>query len=286
MAEFFYKGRSEAGELVSGTLHGGSADVVAGQLINIGITPVEIRDQESRATLSANDIWLRMGGGKPTTKDLIMFCRQMHTITRAGLPLLRGLSGLMETTHNKVLKAVLVDVLAGLESGRDLSQALAEHPRIFSRLFVSLVEIGEASGTLESSFERLYEFLSLDREVRDRVKSAVRYPLIVLMAAAIALAIITVFVIPNFEPIFRALGNDLPLPTRIIMVWGLVVARPDPGANQVVVAHDSRRVLSRLVNKRQRVQGPDARCINSEMKMGRRRSRVAAVSHRPDPVSR
>jgi MSHA biogenesis protein MshG len=217
MAEFFYKGRSESGELVSGSLHGGSADVVAGRLTEIGITPVEIRDGRATAALTGDDIWLRLGGGKPTTKDLIMFCRQMHTITRAGLPLLRGLKGLMETTHNKVLKAALVDVLAGLESGRGLAQSLSEHPRIFSKLFVSLVEIGEASGTLESSFERLYEYLSMDREVRDRVKSAVRYPIIVLIAVAIALGIITVFVIPNFEPIFRSLGDNIPLPTRIIM---------------------------------------------------------------------
>ena len=217
MAEFAYKGRSETGELVTGTLQGGSADAVAGRLINIGITPVEIRDLTTSSTLTVNDIWLRLGGGQPTTKDLVMFCRQMHTITRAGLPLLRGLAGLMETTHNEVLKAALVDVLASLESGRGLAQSLEAHPNIFSRLFVNLVEIGEASGTLETSFQRLYEYLSMDREVRDRVKAAVRYPIIVLIAVAIALSIITVFVIPSFEPIFRTLGDDIPLPTKIIM---------------------------------------------------------------------
>ena len=217
MAEFAYKGRSETGELVTGTLQGGSADAVAGRLINIGITPVEIRDLAKRSTLTVDDIWVRLGGGKPTTKDLIMFCRQMHTITRAGLPLLRGLAGLMETTHNEVLKAALVDVLASLESGRSVAQSLEAHPQIFSRLFVNLVEIGESSGTLDTSFERLYEYLSMDREVRDRVKAAIRYPIIVLIAVAIALAIITVFVIPSFEPIFRTLGDDIPLPTKIIM---------------------------------------------------------------------
>ena len=217
MAEFAYKGRSEAGELVNGRLHGGSADAVAGRLLNIGITPVEIRDLTARSTLTVNDIWLRMGGGQPTTKDLIMFCRQMHTITRAGLPLLKGITGLMETTHNEVLKAALVDVLASLESGRGLAQSLEARPEIFSRLFINLVEIGESSGTLETSFQRLYEYLAMDREIRDRVKAAVRYPIIVLIAVAIALSIITVFVIPNFEPIFRQLGDDIPLPTRIIM---------------------------------------------------------------------
>ena len=217
MAEFAYRGRSPEGELVTGKLQGGSADAVAGRLIEIGITPVEIRDLAQKTTLTVNDLWLRMGGGQPTTKDLIMFCRQMYTITRAGLPLLRGLKGLMETTHNDVLKAALVDILTSLESGRGLSQSMAAHPKIFPPLFINLIEIGEASGTLEISFQRLYEYLSMDREVRDKVTSAVRYPIVVMAAVAVALGIITVFVIPNFAPIFRQLGDDIPVPTLIIM---------------------------------------------------------------------
>lgn len=232
MAEFAYKGRSPEGELVTGKLHGGSADAVAGRLVDIGITPVEIRDLAQKTTLTVNDLWLRMGGGQPTTKDLIMFCRQMYTITRAGLPLLRGLKGLMETTHNEVLKAALVDILSSLESGRGLSQSMAAHPKIFTPLFINLIEIGEASGTLEISFQRLYEYLSMDRDVRDKVKAAIRYPIVVMAAVAVALGIITVFVIPNFAPIFRQLGDDIPVPTMIIMgvsnfvvsYWGVMLA--------------------------------------------------------------
>ena len=217
MTEFVYKGRSANGALVTGKLEGKSADAVAGRLVSIGITPVEIRDLAYTTSITLSDLVKRMGGGQPTTKDLVLFCRQMHTITRTGLPLLKGLSGLMETTHNEVLKEALVDVIAKLESGRELAQSMKGHPRIFSALFINLVEIGEATGTLDVAFQRLYEYLSMDQEVRDRVKSAVRYPIIVLIAVAIALAIITVFVIPNFAPIFRALGDDIPLPTRIIM---------------------------------------------------------------------
>ncbi len=217
MAEFAYRGRSAGGELVSGKLHGGSPDAVAARLIDVGITPIEIRDLTAVGKFTMNDIWLRMGGGQPSTKDLIMFCRQMYTITRTGLPLLKGISGLMETTHNQVLKAALVDVLSSLESGRELSAALAAHPKLFSPLFVNLIQIGESSGTLDTSFQRLYEYLAMDQDVRDRVKSAVRYPIIVVCAIAIALGIITVFVIPNFAPIFRQLGDNIPLPTLIIM---------------------------------------------------------------------
>jgi len=217
MTEFAYKGRSANGALVTGKLDGKTADAVAGRLVSIGITPVEIRDLANATSITLADLTKRLGGGQPTTKDLVLFCRQMHTITRTGLPLLKGLSGLMETTHNDVLKEALVDVIANLESGRELAQSMRGHPKIFSGLFINLVEIGEATGTLDVAFQRLYEYLSMDQEVRDRVKSAVRYPIIVLIAVAIALSIITVFVIPNFAPIFRALGDDIPLPTRIIM---------------------------------------------------------------------
>ncbi len=217
MAEFTYRGRSASGALVTGKLAGKSADAVAGRLISIGVTPVEIRDLEKATGISLADLNKRIGGGKPATKDLVLFCRQMHTITRTGLPLLKGLNGLMETTHNEVLKEALVDVIANLESGRELAASLKGHPGIFSSLFINLVEIGEATGTLDTAFQRLYEYLSMDQEVRDRVKAAVRYPIIVLIAVAIALSIITVFVIPNFAPIFRALGDNIPLPTRIIM---------------------------------------------------------------------
>lgn len=231
MAEFAYKGRSANGGLITGKLDASSADAVAGRLVSIGITPVEIRDLANATNLTLSDLLIRLGGGQPTTKDLVLFCRQMHTITRTGLPLLKGLTGLMQTTHNEVLKAALVDVIASLESGRELATSLQGHPKIFSALFINLVEIGEATGTLDVAFQRLYEYLSMDQEVRDRVKSAVRYPIIVLIAVAIALSIITVFVIPNFAPIFRALGDDIPMPTRIIMgvsdfainYWPLVI---------------------------------------------------------------
>lgn len=217
MAEYVYKGRSAAGTLVFGRLNGNSSDAVADRLQSIGVTPVEITTASERPGMTVEELWRRLGGGRPTTKDLCMFCRQMHVITRTGLPLLKGLNGLAETTHNEVLKAALLEVIASLESGRSLAKSLQRHPDIFSDLFISIIEIGEATGTMDVAFLRMYENLSTDREIRDRVKSAIRYPIIVMIAIAIALAIITVFVIPNFAPIFKTLGDNIPLPTRIIM---------------------------------------------------------------------
>jgi MSHA biogenesis protein MshG len=217
MAEFVYKGRSPRGDLVSGRLSGASADAVAARLINTGVTPVEIRNADQKTGMTVEEIWMRLGGGRPTAKDLVIFCRQMHTITRTGLPLLKGMRGLMETTHNEVLKSALIDVIGSLESGRSLSQSLARHPKIFSNLFISIISIGEETGTMDTAFLRMYEYLSVDEDIRKRVKSAVRYPIIVMAAIGVAIAIITMFVIPAFEPIFRQLGDHIPVPTRIIM---------------------------------------------------------------------
>lgn len=217
MAEYFYKGRSSAGDLVSGRLNGPSQEAVANRLAGVGVTPVEITASDEHSTLTVEELWRRMGGGRPTTRDLCLFCRQMHVIMRTGLPLLQGLGSLTETTHNEVLKSALLDIVASLESGRGLAKSLQLHPEIFSRLFVSIIEIGEATGTMDVAFLRMYDYLSMDQEVRDRVKSAIRYPITVMIGIAIAISIITVFVIPNFAPIFRTLGDNIPLPTRIIM---------------------------------------------------------------------
>lgn len=226
MGEFVYKGRSATGEAMKGRLTGASSDAVANRLLNIGVIPVDIKETAVKTEVTVEDVWRRLGGGRPTIKDLGLFCRQMHVITRTGLPLLRGLGGLAETTHNEVLRAALIDVMAGLESGRGLAQSMSEHPNVFPGLFTSIIEMGETTGTLDKAFMRMYDYLMMEQEVKDRVKSATRYPMTVMVAIAIALAIITVFVIPSFAPLFKSLGDQVPLPTKIII-----------GASNFVINH-------------------------------------------------
>jgi MSHA biogenesis protein MshG len=217
MADFVYKGRSSDGEAKKGRLTGHSSEAIADRLLNIGVIPVDITAAAERTEMTVEELWRRMGGGRPSTKDLGMFCRQMHVITKTGLPLLRGLSGLAETTHNEVLRAALIDVMAGLESGRGLAQSLSDHPNIFPELFVAIIQMGETTGTLDMAFLRMYDYLTMEQEIRDRVKSATRYPMTVIGAILVALGVITVFVIPSFAPLFKKLGDDLPLPTVVIL---------------------------------------------------------------------
>jgi MSHA biogenesis protein MshG len=216
MSNFRYRGRSGRGDLLTGTLEAETADAVATRLLNLGITPLQIAP-DSGVDASVHSVLRRLGAGRPTNIDLVLFARQMYAITKSGLPLLRGLSGLAQSTHNAVLRDALHDVLQSLESGRDFSSALARHPTIFSPLFLSMVRVGESTGTLDNAFLQLGEYLGQDQDVQDRVKAALRYPLIVVIMIALAVGVITVFVLPNFAPLFKILGNDIPWPTRVLM---------------------------------------------------------------------
>jgi MSHA biogenesis protein MshG len=216
MSDFRYRGRSGRGDLITGRLEADTIDAVATRLLNLGITPLQI-EPVSAAGATIQDLLRRLGSGRPSTVDLVLFARQMYAITKSGLPLLRGLRGLAQSTHNAVLRDALHDVLQSLESGRDFASSLARHPEIFSPLFLSMVRVGESTGTLDNAFLQLGEYLSQDQDVQDRVTAALRYPLIVVVMVALAVGVITVFVIPNFAPLFKVLGNDIPLPTRLIM---------------------------------------------------------------------
>lgn len=217
MPVFHYKGRSVRGDLMTGRLDGETADIVAARLFSSGITPVEITATKTADLNDLGALSQRLGMGKPKTSDLVLFSRQMYTITKSGIPLLQGLRGLAASTHNRVLRTALEDILGSLESGRDLSSSFARHPQLFPTLYISIIRVGESTGTLEASFKRMAEYLAQDQETQERVKSAMRYPIIVMCTIAVAMAVLTTFVIPHFAPLFKALGNNIPMPTRIIM---------------------------------------------------------------------
>jgi len=218
MGEFSYKGRSSDGKLVNGRAAGDSVDQVAQRLMSTGVIPLQIDALGAVAgSLNFEKLGRRLGFGGVSTTDLVMFSRQMYTITRAGIPLLRGLRGLIASTHNSILRETLEDMLESLEGGRDLAASFARHPKIFPTLYVSIVSVGEATGTLDKSFQRLTEYLGQEQKMHDSVKGAVRYPIIVMITIGLAAAFLTTFVIPKFAPIFAQLKGNLPLPTRILL---------------------------------------------------------------------
>jgi len=224
VANFSYKGRSADGKLVSGTAPGDTIDQVAQRLLGTGVTPIEISEQGAVASsLDLEKLGRKIGLGKVTTSDLVMFSRQMYTITRAGIPLLRGLRGLMGSTHNPQLRETLEDILDSLEGGRDLATSFGRHPEIFPKLYVSIVSVGEATGTLDKSFLRLTEYLAQEKDMHDRVKGAMRYPVIVMITIVLAMMFMSTFVIPKFAPVFAQLKGELPLPTKMLLGSSTVV---------------------------------------------------------------
>lgn len=216
MPLYHYSAR-RAGQLVQGEIELASPAAVAAQLVENGLTPVRIAEAASRAGRTERSATGGLFQRRVRSEDLILFCRQMYALTRAGVPMLRALRGLMESSRNLRLRQALQGVIDGLESGRELSSALAAFPEVFPPLLTRMVQVGENSGNLEQAFEQLAQYLEFEKQTREQIKAALRYPTFVIVAIAIAISILTLFVIPAFEKVFVSFGAQLPLATRIIM---------------------------------------------------------------------
>lgn len=216
MAIFEFRGRNTEGRLITGQLDASSPDAAASQLLGRGITPVEVKAFVE--TLSLSERFARATNrGKVEAVELIMFCRQMHTISRAGIPLVKGLRGLSSSLRNYTFQQALNDIVERLEAGVELSAAMRAHPKIFNNLFVSLVSVGENSGRLDLVFKQLSDYMERDLNTIKSIKTALRYPSFVLIAISIAIALINIKVIPAFAGMFEKFGAQLPLPTRILI---------------------------------------------------------------------
>ena len=216
MPIFSYRARNASGGLVEGTLDGAASGSVADILRGQGLIPVDIREAPGRTTKPAEHAsagFMRRIGHI----DLLLFSRQMHTLLKAGVPIIRVLAGLQDAAVNPEMKRVIGEVRDSLESGRELSQALARHPRVFSPFYLSMVRVGEATGLLEEIFYRLFEHLEFERYMREQVKSALRYPLFVMLAMAAAMVIVNIWVIPRFAQVFASFGTELPMVTRWLL---------------------------------------------------------------------
>lgn len=219
MPVFSYKGRSAHGDLVQGTLEGADSSAIANQLLNTGITPVDIKfARRAGETKREISFWQRLAQEKKVDAlELMLFSRQMYTLLKAGVPIMRALAGLQESSRNPAFSAMLQDLRESLDAGRELSAAMRRHPKVFSPFYLSMVQVGEMTGTLDQTFLRLYEHIEFEREMKDRIKSALRYPMFVLIAMAIAIVIVNIFVIPTFAKVFEGFHAELPVMTRLLM---------------------------------------------------------------------
>jgi MSHA biogenesis protein MshG len=216
MPEFAYRGRDASGELIVGVLEGASSSAVADHLFSTGITPVHIAEQHVPGP-KAGELKISLRARKVGLPDLMVFCRQMYTLLKAGVPIMRALAGLQESSTNPELNRVVTDVREKLEAGQELSIGMSAHPAVFSTFMINMLRVGELTGRLDEVFLRLYEFFAFEKKLNDDVRGAMRYPLIVICAVAIALFIVNIFVIPAFGRMFASLNAQLPLMTRILL---------------------------------------------------------------------
>ena len=221
MPSFSYKARNARGELLTGRLEGGSEAAVADELLRSGLTPVDITGVAAKGDGDAgHDVAKVIGqlfAEKVGESDLMLFCRQMASLLKAGVPILRALTSLAESSAHKVFRAVLLDLREGLSAGRELSACLRKHPTVFQAFFVNMVRVGETTGRLDEVFMRLFHHLEFEREMRERVKSALRYPSFVIAALVIALGVINVLVIPAFAKVYKSSHAELPFVTKILI---------------------------------------------------------------------
>jgi MSHA biogenesis protein MshG len=218
---YTYRGRDASLAPVSGSLEAESPAKLVEQLVakGVAVTEVSAAADAVAAPQVAAPWWEKFRFDTITDDDVILFSRQMYALQRTNVPILRALAGLQDSTVNPAFADVLGEVRSSLEKGRELSAAMARHPRVFSDFYVAMIRVGEISGRLAEVFNRLYTHLEFEKDVRGQIKTALRYPSFVLIAGGIALAILNLFVIPVFAGVFAGFNAKLPLMTRVLITF-------------------------------------------------------------------
>ena len=215
--EFSYRGKDDRGSQQQGAIEAASADAAAMELMRRGITPLQIQRKPESTAASLNLSALPLFRRRITLDELLVFCRQMYALTRAGIPLIRTMRGLAETSRSPVMAEVLDDITDRLEGGVTMATAMQAHPKVFSELFIAMIHVGENTGQLDDAFKRLADILELERDTKRRVKQALRYPTFVVVALLAALMVVNFLVIPKFASVFAKLGADLPFLTQVLV---------------------------------------------------------------------
>lgn len=212
MPLFEYKGRTDDGMVVSGVQEAADMDALGNALIASKITPTEIKQKTVAASINLFE-------EKITSLDVMIFSRQMYTLLKAGIPIMRALSGIQSSVGNPKLAQIVGQLRVSLDSGRELSVAMSDHPKVFDSFYISMIRVGETTGNLDNIFLRLAEHIEFDRFMRGQIKSALQYPMFVLTAMAIAIVVINVMVIPQFEKVFATMHADLPFITQVLIAF-------------------------------------------------------------------
>ncbi len=240
MPKFNYVAMDSRGKETKGTLEVTSQNEAIGRVKEMGLFPTKIVEVEKvkekpakKAAAGAGKVARKKGGGvninikipglsgRVKAKVLTAFTRQLATLVDAGLPLLRGLRVLEKQERNATLKKIIGDLALSIEGGSTFSEALAQHPKVFNRLYVNMVKAGELGGVLEVVLSRLAEFMEKAQKIKGKIVAAMFYPIAVLIVATIILGVLMTVVIPKFREVFAGLGEGRPLPPFTELVLGI-----------------------------------------------------------------
>ncbi|MGD9495056.1 MAG: type II secretion system F family protein [Armatimonadota bacterium] len=221
MPTFTFRAKDKMGQEVEQTQEAVSKEALIKGLRDQGLYPTQIREQRTSAVAKRSAKSFSFGFGRRVgLKDLAIFCRQFSTMINAGVSLVRCLDVLEQQTSSVGLREIIRDIQAEVEGGATLSKSMTKYPRVFSELAVGLVRAGEVGGVLDETLERLAMFLEKDLELRQKIKSAMTYPILVLVVAIGIVSFLVMFILPKFMQLFLDLGmeeSDFPAPTRLLM---------------------------------------------------------------------
>jgi len=204
-AAFLWEGKNKDGKLVRGEMRAASESVVQAKIRRQGITNTKIKKVRFKS------------GGKITEKDIALFTRQLATMMKSGVPLLQAFDIVGRGHANPTVGKLLLDIKADVETGSSLSQAFRKYPLQFDALYCNLVSAGEQAGILDTLLDRLATYKEKIIAIKGKIKSAMFYPISILVVAFVITAVIMIFVIPAFKEVFKSFGADLPAPTLVVM---------------------------------------------------------------------
>jgi type IV pilus assembly protein PilC len=210
---YAYRVRTKEGRVLTGKMEADGEAAVASRLRSQGMTPVQIK-RESKASMKME---ISILPKKVKLKDLAVFARQFATMINAGLSLLRTMNILADQTENPALKNAIGEMRDDVERGSSLSASMSKHPKIFSGLFVAMVRAGETGGQLDTVLTRIADNYEADYKLRQKVKAAMTYPVVVAGIAVLLVTVMLLFIVPTFAEMFEGLGGELPLPTKILL---------------------------------------------------------------------
>ncbi len=235
MSLYSYKAADASGKMVRSVMEAPTEAFVVNYLQDEGMIPIRITLASAKVSKAENllSFDIKTLFQRVTSKDVMQFTQDLTALLDAGLPVDRSLKTLVDATENQNFKNKINDILKAIESGSDLSEAMARHPRIFTEFYVNMVKAGEAGGILDNVLERLGLFLETSQELKDYIKTAMVYPLFLLFVGGVSIIVLMTFVIPKFSIIFMDMGSALPLSTQILLTasdvfrvywWALILA--------------------------------------------------------------